>query len=330
MNLHENDQLFREAIVYTAEKLDISPIYIEKDYWVTLILHTIFSNSDVAHSTVFKGGTSLLKCYNYIQRFSEDIDLVILKDSYETDNQLKNKLKKITRLASDKLQEHEIPQITNKKGNIRKTAHIYLHLFDGNYEQVREHIILEATWLGYFEPYTKRPIISFIGQILLDNGQEKLAEEYDLLPFEVNVLEPIRTLCEKIMSLVRFSYTPRYIEDLNLKVRHIYDIHQLLSSPKIMSFFESEDFESMLLKVANDDMLSFKNNNKWLKHHPADSFMFKDIQDSWAAIKNTYQTIFKHIVFGELPNNEIILQTLQNVSDRLRKINWEIHSLIQE
>lgn len=52
----------------------------------------------------------------------------------------------------------------------------------------------------------------------MDNNQADIAKEYDLLPFEVLVLEPTRTICEKIMSLVRFSYSANPIEDLKKKL----------------------------------------------------------------------------------------------------------------
>ena len=82
MKLHQNKQLFIDAINFTAQQLDIPPIYIEKDYWVTFALHTIF-NSEIGKETVFKGGTALSKCYKLIERFSEDIDLVVLRNTEE-------------------------------------------------------------------------------------------------------------------------------------------------------------------------------------------------------------------------------------------------------
>ncbi|MBV6541667.1 nucleotidyl transferase AbiEii/AbiGii toxin family protein [Ursidibacter maritimus] len=309
--------------MYTADKLDMPRIYVEKDYWVTFVLYTLFNSDRLENSLVFKGGTSLLKCYNCIQRFSEDIDLVLLHNQ-ENNNQLKSKLKHVTDTVSEVLEEIYVEGVTNKKGMIRKTAHSYPHLFKDEYGQVRESIILEATWLGYFEPYTQCDISSFIGDVLLKNNQEDLAKKYGLLPFQVNVLEPARTLCEKIMSLVRFSYGDDYIKDLNLKIRHIYDIHQLLLIPNILVFFQSNSFDEMLIKVARDDFLSFKNNNEWLNNHPIDSFMFRDIDFTWSKLKTTYHTLFKKLVFGELPNNEAILHTLDNVYKRLKRIHWDL------
>jgi len=69
MKLHDNKTLFRQAIEFTAQEMGIPAIYVEKDYWVTFVLYEIFK-SDIGSETIFKGGTSLLKCYRYIQRFS--------------------------------------------------------------------------------------------------------------------------------------------------------------------------------------------------------------------------------------------------------------------
>jgi len=140
----------------------------------------------------------------------------------------------------------------------RKTAHSYNKEFKGEYGQIRDAIVIEATWLGYFEPYTTKSISAFVGEMMTNNGQSEIAKEQDLLPFNVLVLEPSRTICEKIMSLVRFSYSENPIGDLKNKIRHVYDLNQLLCDQELMNFFKSKEFEIMLLKVAQDDVISFK------------------------------------------------------------------------
>lgn len=57
--------------------MGIPPAIIEKDFWVCLLLDYLFSRSEWKTKLVFKGGTSLSKAYDLIQRFSEDIDLII-------------------------------------------------------------------------------------------------------------------------------------------------------------------------------------------------------------------------------------------------------------
>lgn len=323
MNLHEKKTLFRQAIQFTADQMKIPAIYVEKDYWVTYALFTIF-NDDIGKDTVFKGGTALSKCYNMIERFSEDIDLVVLRREGESNNILTTKIRTISDVVNAVLPEVNIDGLTQKMGMNRKTAHSYNKEFKDDYGQVRDVIVVEATWLGYFEPYTTKNIVSFVGQMMLDNKQSEIAQENGLLPFELLALEPIRTICEKIMSLVRFSYGENPIDDFKKKIRHTYDLHQLLKQEEFFKFFQSTAFDEMLLKVANDDVASFKNNNQWLVYHPNEALIFKDLENVWYELKTIYNGDFKNLVYGELPKEEAILETLKMIQERLKAIFWTI------
>ena len=160
--------------------------------------------------------------------------------------------------------------------------------------------------------------------MMLQNNQQTLIDEYGMNPFEVLVLNPKRTLCEKIMSLVRFSQTQNPIDDLRNKIRHTYDIHLMLKDDNLKSFFQSDEFETMLLRVANDDIASFKNNNEWLTNHPTTAIIFSFTADTWNKIKSIYTGSFSELVFGELPNEMDILKSLTVVADRLKPIKWNI------
>ena len=83
MKLHENQTLFRQAVRFTAQEMEIPDLYIEKDYWVTFALKQIFSE-ETKEYCVFKGGTALSKCYGIIERFSEDIDMSLIHISEPT------------------------------------------------------------------------------------------------------------------------------------------------------------------------------------------------------------------------------------------------------
>ena len=60
-----------------SEEKKINEAIIEKDYWVVLMLYLLFTESKFKKFFAFKGGTSLSKSYHKIQRFSEDIDLIL-------------------------------------------------------------------------------------------------------------------------------------------------------------------------------------------------------------------------------------------------------------
>ena len=124
MKLHQDKKLFRQAVQFTSDQMQIPAIYVEKDYWVTYALFNIF-NEDIGSDTVFKGGTALSKCYNIIERFSEDIDLVVLRREGESNNKLTTKIKTISKVVNNLLPEIEIAGLTQKMGMNRKTAHSY-------------------------------------------------------------------------------------------------------------------------------------------------------------------------------------------------------------
>ena len=323
MKLHLDKKLFRQAVQFTSDQMQIPAIFVEKDYWVTYALFTIF-NDKIGIDTVFKGGTALSKCYNIIERFSEDIDLVVLRRKGESNNKLTTKIRTISNVVKDVMPEIKIAGLTHKKGMNRKTVHSYNKEFREDYGQVRDVIVVEATWLGYFEPYTTKSICSFVGKMMINNGQREIAKEQDLLPFNVLVLEPSRTICEKIMSLVRFSYGENPITDLKNKIRHVYDLNQLLTVKELLAFFKSKEFDIMLLKVAQDDVVSYKNNNEWLKNHPINSLIFKNPKKVWNNLKVVYEADFKNLVYGSFPNETELLNTLILIQKRIALIVWNI------
>lgn len=323
MKLHENKEIFQDAILAASQLFGIPEIYIEKDYWVTIALQEIF-NSSASEYAVFKGGTSLSKCFNIIERFSEDIDIVVFCKKGETDNQKKLKIKRISEIVRNIMPEIEIEGLTNKKGNIRKTAHQYNKLFKSSTNQIGEYVILEASWLGNSEPFIKSSVTSYINEMARQKEQKDLIQAYDLNPFPVKVLGMERTFCEKILSLVRFSYTDAPYEDLANKVRHIYDIHLMLKSSQIKSFFSCPEFDDMLLKVGEDDLKGYKNSNQWLEWHPSKSIIFSEPEDTWKRIRSKYNSSFKDLVIGKLPSEDSIIKTLRLVSKRLESINWQL------
>lgn len=83
MILHENGQLFKTLTLKVAEKMQVRPQLIEKDYWVTYALKMLFP-SKISDKIVFKGGTALSKCFRAIRRFSEDIDIGLANHAHDS------------------------------------------------------------------------------------------------------------------------------------------------------------------------------------------------------------------------------------------------------
>lgn len=145
-------------------------------------------------------------------------------------------------------------------------------------------------------------------------------------PIAIRALSPERTICEKIMSLVRFSYEANPIEVLKLKVRHVYDLHKLLQEESLREFFNTEYFDVMLNRVAQDDVQSFRNNNSWLHHHPSESLFFNRLEEVWANLEATYSGSFAAMVYGDLPPLHNVFQTLGQIKKRIRKVEWLVET----
>jgi predicted nucleotidyltransferase component of viral defense system len=321
MNLHEDDVQFRYAIEATAAHYKLSPILIEKDYWVVYMLKQLFADAKIGKYLVFKGGTSLSKCFKLIDRFSEDIDLVVIKEVDESGNQISKKIKAVSHLATSIIEEcaHEK---NRTYGNIRTTTHRYSKVYNGSAGQASDYIQVEVSSLGNSCPNQKEMICSYIADMLISQGNVSLIEKYGLNHFEVTVLMIRRTLCEKIMGLVKYSFEKDYITQLKLKIRHIYDINQMLKYPNLRQYVLSIDFVDMIKRVACDDIESYKANINWVKKPPIEAALFKNPYAIWEQLKSTYHGDFKNFVYGTLPTNEEIIQSLSLIQQGLSGTDW--------
>lgn len=119
INLSQEEQY--ELLTRASASTKISPLLVEKDFWVVFLLNNIFLSS-LANDLTFKGGTSLSKCFNIISRFSEDIDLTIdssiFNDSnmkpFLSQNDIKRLLEKNNTLANEYVFEKFIPILSHE------------------------------------------------------------------------------------------------------------------------------------------------------------------------------------------------------------------------
>ncbi|MEO8962923.1 MAG: hypothetical protein ABI325_13640 [Ginsengibacter sp.] len=111
---------------------------------------------------------------------------------------------------------------------------------------------------------------------------------------------------------------------MKAKIRHTYDLYQLLRNKELSNFFSSPAFDEMILKVANDDVASFKNNNDWLIHHPNKALIFRELVSVWNELSSAYNDDFKKLVFAGFPDNTDIFTTLKRIKQRLSSVEWTI------
>lgn len=312
MILHTNNDLFSELIQVTAEDMDIPPLYIEKDYWVTYILK-LLSSSEYIDIAIFKGGTSLSKAYKVIERFSEDIDLAVISHQLNS-NEIKKLIKNIEKkLLDGNFKEIQTPQ-TSKGSQFRKTVHQYSKIEDGDFGHANENILLELNSFTHPHPYLKKSITSYIHDFLETNAAE-LITEHELESFDVNVLDYRRTFCEKLSAIARASFEcDDELSTLKEKIRHLYDIYFLMKQDDIKIFLQTEDFIVMMNNVRIDDQTQFTNSG-WASVKLYSTLVFSDTEITLDKLKTFYNSIFSTLVYGnKLPSMESIIVEIKKLS----------------
>lgn len=236
--LHNNKELFRQIILKVSESTGITAAIIEKDYFVTLFLKSIVKELP---TIIFKGGTSLSKCYKLIERFSEDIDLNIETDGNPTESQRK-KLKKsiVSVIDSFGFNLTNADDIRSRR-SYNKYIVDYPSVFGTEY--LKENLIIETSVYLRAYPSNKMTASSIIYDYLRKNGYNDLIAEYKLEEFELNVQTAERTLIDKLFALGDYYLANKITEHS----RHIYDIYKLLNTVTL-----NDDLKALASAVAAD------------------------------------------------------------------------------
>jgi hypothetical protein len=318
MILHNDKETFNDLIETTARVLLIPAVFIEKDYWVTYILNSL-SKSPYKQTAIFKGGTSLSKAYKIIDRFSEDIDLAIITNGIDG-NAVKSLIKSIEKaLLDENFEEKNTPQ-TSKGSKFRKTVHQYPKIIDGDFGHANENLILELNSFAKPHPYISKTISSYIFDFLNTQSEEakKLIADFELEPFEINVLDYKRTFCEKISAVARASFESDEVHSqLKEKIRHFYDIYHLMQEEEIKAFLNSDDIDSMIQNVREDDQKQFSSDWTNVKLHSTKIFQNINILDE---LNNYYNSNFKTLVYSEtLPNMQDIKAKFEELAKILKE-----------
>lgn len=310
MKLHQNKEVFEQAIVATAEYFKILEVFVEKDYWVTYVLKNL-SQSPFKDKVVFKGGTSLSKAYRLINRFSEDIDLAIIASAGATGGAIKKMIKGVEAETTKGLTEIEVNGITSKGSKYRKTVFEYPRIINSsNFGQANDKLLVEINSFADPHPYSAMPIQSMIAEFLIQTNRKEAVEANDLKSFNVNVLGLERTFTEKVLSLVRASYEENPMNELSARVRHIYDLHFIVNKANMHEFITGKGFQEMIKNVLADDEKNSQFQGEWTTKPLSESLIFSDWEKVWKDLQPVYQNQFKSLVFADLPDSKAINKSM--------------------
>ena len=213
------------AASQVAGATGIPMAHVEKDFWVTEVLRGVARHSAEANvSAVFKGGTSLSKAFGLLQRFSEDIDIIVMVpgESVGKDNACLKSFVAAAETASG-LTAHVDPT-TATKGVKRTVTLPYPTAAPAG--ALSKGVRLELGARGGTMPMVQRSVTSLLAQHGPQTGLEVSFAE--AVPFTMHVLAPVRTLVEKLM-IVHHAAVAGDAEEQARLARHYYDIWHLLN-----------------------------------------------------------------------------------------------------
>ena len=235
------DQNRRNIFLETANKMNLTPSAVEKDWWVVRTLELVFL-TEIAPFTVFKGGTSLSKAWNLIKRFSEDIDLALDRKFLSFPEEMsRSQVAKLRKKSLEYISVKYLPQlqcvfhdagfteVTLQLTEIKspdedpvKIEVIYPALTEKS-DYLAQRVLIEIGSRSLIEPYTVRKIVSFVGEqfpgaVFSDAGTG------------IPTVNPERTFLEKIFLLhEEFQQSPDKIKVERIS-RHLYDIERMMDT----------------------------------------------------------------------------------------------------
>ncbi|PWJ11959.1 nucleotidyl transferase AbiEii/AbiGii toxin family protein [Ruminococcus flavefaciens] len=216
--LHNKKDTFEQLVLRTSEYLGVKAEIVEKDYFVTLFLKRIAA---VMPDIVFKGGTSLSKCYHIIKRFSEDIDLNLQSEIKPPERKRRQLKANIIQIINDLEFELTNPDAVKSRRDYNRYIIDYPSSLSAAY--LKEQLIVETAIYQRAYPTKVMSADSLIYQYLHENGYGDFIKQYDLEPFALNVQTAERTMIDKMYALADYYLLNTTTEHS----RHIYDIYKL-------------------------------------------------------------------------------------------------------
>lgn len=320
MILHTDKKLFTDTILATAEYFSISPVYIEKDYWITHALR-LMSQSNDAERVVFKGGTSLSKAYQLVNLFSEDIDVAVIDADSFTGNQLKTLIKKVAKEMTIDLQETLIDGVTSKGSHFYKAVYAYPNVLGQTTKSAVSsgNLLVEINTFANPYPFEIKTITSFITDFLGHTNNENLIVQYNLQPFTLKVLDKRRTMIEKLVSLIRFSFTENTTLAIASKIRHFYDLYFLANDADCAKYIQSADFKIDFAELYAHDQQTFDTPANWQDKTVELSPLVTDFASLWNKLRETYRNELSLLAYTQIPDEKEVAKVFINTIITLQR-----------
>ena len=321
----ERELLFRE----TASIKGVAPEIVEKDFWVCWTLKQLFSLPSIKEHIVFKGGTTLSKVFGVIERFSEDIDLImdwrligLDKEPYihRTRTQQERFNEKTNEEAAEYIKNSILPLLDNVLPCKCKNISVSLHndnkwglnvkceeVFRENY--IRPEVLLEIDPLGSWIPNDEYKIKPYCAEIFPD--------KFKLNECIVRAVKIERTFWEKITILHQEAHRSDKKNISARYSRHYYDVFRM----KLLGI-EKTAFKDIGLL---DSVRVFKQKFypcSWAKYENAKPGTMKLLPFSNKHLKELRDDYsrMKVMIFGEYPKFDAVIQEMKVLEDEINNL----------
>ena len=324
-----SDEARKVAINNVFLQTGIFPQIIEKDLWVTTVLQLIFS-FPFADKLVFKGGTSLSKVWNVIQRFSEDIDMTVDRELFDLQGDLTvRQIKKLRKQSSlfvkeifcselqKALEKYDLQHIftvepqPNGKGDKtypepRKIFIRYKSLFD-DIPYLKSEIVLEIGARALFEPTAKREIKSMIS--------ENLTIDTNVENNPINTAIPAKTFIEKAF-LLHEIFTSNGKMLANRKSRHLYDLEKMM------------DNDFAIAAISDNELWNTIRHHREKFTHINSVDYSQDIRPTICLIppeqvigdwRQDYETMQRTMIYGKSLTFDELINRIKQLEERIRQ-----------
>jgi predicted nucleotidyltransferase component of viral defense system len=318
-----------EILNQVTEITGLPSVAIEKDWWVTLALNASFS-LPYSKNIVFKGGTSLSKGWNLIERFSEDIDLAIDRKFFGFDGdisktQIKNLRKQscefisttfladLTKILTEWKAIDEcklIAQPVNDSDKDPQVIEIHYNSVIDTSEYLPQRVLIEVSSRSLMEPIEERRINSILSESFPQ-------QSFVTVPFAIPTVLPQRTFLEKVFLLhEEFSQETEKIRIDRLS-RHLYDLEKLMDTEHGIEALKNIDLYNNIVahraKFNPLRGLDYSNHNpKTINIIPSETVM-KDYEKD-------YEAMTSFMIYGEPLKFDHLMKRILELQTRINRI----------
>lgn len=308
MALLRDEQALGPLFGAAAARLGILPGAVEKDYWITQALRALAR--EYGREFIFKGGTSLSKAYGLIQRFSEDIDILVPVEAGLSESTIDRRLKKMGAAAATGCGPDAQQRLRSGRGEHRTDALWYgspqTELDPKRPQPMLPYIQLELGIHGGIQPHAHCEIGTLVGVLLRDEQDIALESYEDLALFEAPVLDPARTLIEKLILLNTAAQESK--ENPSAVVgyrvgRHYYDLYCLLDDEDVCNTLGNRgQFSTILGDATEISSAHYGGAAARPRRGFAASAAFKGSRELMAVIESQYEEAMDAFYFGPAPH----------------------------